>query len=120
LLTNALHLPVMGSGDGGLFSTTADMRRFWVALFEGRIVSTETVEVMTRPRSTTESGSMRYGLGFWLAGQGPMVSLEGYDAGVSFGSWHDPSSGQTYTVMANTSAGAWPLLRALATELGPN
>ncbi|MCP4224184.1 MAG: beta-lactamase family protein, partial [Actinomycetia bacterium] len=96
LLTNALHLPVMGSGDGGLFSTTADMRRFWVALFEGRIVSTETVEVMTRPRSTTDSGSMRYGLGFWLAGQGPMVSLEGYDAGVSFGSWHDPSSGQTY------------------------
>ncbi len=77
LRTNALHLPVMGSGDGGLFSTTADMRRFWVALFEGRIVSTEALEVMTHPRSTTDSVSLRYGLSFWLAAQGPPVSLEG-------------------------------------------
>src|SRR5690606_12489315 len=37
--TNVLHLPVRGSGDGGAFSTAADLERFWSALFAGRIVS---------------------------------------------------------------------------------
>ena len=115
--TNALHLPVLGSGDGGLFSTAADIRQFWLALFDGRIVPRGWVELLVRPRS--EAGDLRYGLGFWLARNGPMVKLEGYDAGVSFGSWHDPTTGQTYTVLGNTSEGAWPLLRALTAELGP-
>ena len=115
--TNALHLPVLGSGDGGLYSTAADIRQLWIGLFDGRIVSPGSVELLTRPRS--DAGEFRYGLGFWLAGDGPMVKLEGCDAGVSFGSWHDPTTGQTYTVLGNTSEGAWPLLRALAAELGP-
>ncbi len=114
--TNVLHLPVMGSGDGGLYSTAADVRRFWLALFDGRIVSPEMVATMTRPRSTSHDGD-RYGLGFWLSPSGPMVKLEGYDAGVSFGSWHDPSTTRTSTVMSNTSEGAWPMLRMLAEDL---
>jgi len=36
------------------------------------------------------------------------VILEGCDAGVSFRSTHDPVAGRTVTVIANTSAGAWP------------
>ena len=51
LQTNVFHLPVMGSGDGGIFSTAADMRRFWTALFAGRIVSRESVALMTTPHS---------------------------------------------------------------------
>ncbi len=39
LRTNVLHLPLLGSGDGGLYSTAADVCGFWVALFSGRIVS---------------------------------------------------------------------------------
>ena len=34
--TNVFHLPVVGNGDGGLYTTTADMHRFWTALFAGR------------------------------------------------------------------------------------
>lgn len=117
LRTNALHLPVLGSGDGGLFSTAADMRRFWLALFDGKIVS-DAVDEMVRPRSH-DDGS-RYGLGFWLAESGPMVGLQGHDAGVSFGSWHDPTTRQTHTVISNTSGDAWPMLRGLAAALGPD
>ena len=115
LLTNSLHLPLMGSGDGGLFSTAADMRRFWIALFGGRIVSKPTVAEMTRPHTTqAETGEpFGYGQGFWLAASGPVVRLEGYDAGVSFASWHDPTTGATHTVLSNTSEGAWPIVRAL-------
>ena len=117
LRTNALHLPVLGSGDGGMFSTAADIRRFWLAVFDGRILTSRAVDTMTSPRS--DDGDLRYGLGFWLARAGPMVKLEGYDAGVSFRSWHDPTTAQTYTVISNTSDGAWPVLRAVAALLGP-
>jgi CubicO group peptidase (beta-lactamase class C family) len=110
--TNIFHLPVLGVGDGGIHSTLADVHSFWGALFEGRIVSRETVEAMVRPRSDAD-GKRRYGLGFWLGGSTDEVALEGYDAGVSFRSVHDPSAARTWTVIANTSEGAWPLVRLL-------
>jgi CubicO group peptidase (beta-lactamase class C family) len=37
--TNVLHLPVRGTGDGGAYSTVADVSALWRALFAGRIVS---------------------------------------------------------------------------------
>jgi CubicO group peptidase (beta-lactamase class C family) len=36
--TNVFHLPVRGSGDGGIYSTAADVSALWTALFAGRIV----------------------------------------------------------------------------------
>ena len=45
LRTNVLHLPVRGSGDGGIYSTAADLSSFWQALFAGRIVSTAMPEL---------------------------------------------------------------------------
>ena len=114
--TNVLHLPVVGSGDGGLYSTTADLAAFWRALFSGRVVPDEVVEDMVRPRSTTPSGS-GYGLGFWLGPQDGEVALVGSDAGVSFRSVHDRRRDLTWTVVSNTSAGAWPEAGAVAEHL---
>ena len=56
---------------------------------------------------------MRYGLGFWLHPTGEAVILEGFDAGVSFRSVHDPRTGITHTVVSNSSYGAWPITRRL-------
>ena len=64
--TNVFHLPVRGSGDGGIYSTAADISLFWRSLFAGAIVSGEWVAEMVRPRSDVPSESRRYGLGFWL------------------------------------------------------
>lgn len=72
---------------------------------------------MTRPRSTDSEGR-RYGLGFWLHASTETVILEGYDAGVSFRSLHDPTTDTTCTVIANWSDGAWPVARYLADALG--
>ena len=116
LRTNVLHLPVSGSGDGGLYSTVADVRRFWSALFSGTLVSGEGIDAMTAPRS--ESAGDRYGLGVWLAPSGSIVRLEGYDAGVSFRSSHDPATDITHTVIGNWSEAAWPVARALRDLLG--
>jgi CubicO group peptidase (beta-lactamase class C family) len=116
--TNVLHLPVLGSGDGGVYSTAADLSSFWSALFAGRIVAGDQVAEMVLPRSSVPDGSKRYGLGFWLHASSDVVWLEGYDAGVSFCSTHDPASALTHTVISNTSEGAWPLVRLLDERLG--
>jgi CubicO group peptidase (beta-lactamase class C family) len=111
--TNVFHLPVRGNGDGGIYSTAADVSALWRSLFAGRIVSADWVAEMVRPRSDVPSESRRYGLGFWLHRSTGIVMLEGYDAGVSFRSVHDPRTGTTHTVISNSSGGAWPVARRL-------
>jgi CubicO group peptidase (beta-lactamase class C family) len=111
--TNVFHLPVRGSGDGGIYSTAADIGSFWRAFFAGRIVSEEWVEEVVRPRSDAPAHSKRYGLGFWLHASSDAVILEGRDAGVSFRSLHDPQAHVTLTVISNTAGGAWRIARHL-------
>ncbi|MGH3136837.1 MAG: serine hydrolase domain-containing protein, partial [Gaiellaceae bacterium] len=115
-ITNVFHLPVRGSGDGGIYSTAADLRSLWTAFNAGRIVPPNRVEQMVRPRSEVpgEVYSRRYGLGFWLHASTDAVILEGMDAGVSFRSVHDPRSDLTHTVLSNTTDGAWPVARFLS------
>jgi len=116
--TNVLHLPVRGVGDGGIYTTVADVTRLWDALYAGRIVSSQTLTEMTRPRSDWPEESERYGLGFHLHATSDAAWLEGYDAGVSFHSLHQPSTAITYTVIANWSDGAWPIVKLLDERCG--
>jgi CubicO group peptidase (beta-lactamase class C family) len=116
--TNVALMPRYGCGDGGLSTTLADVDRFWTALGDGRIVTPATFRAMTTPHATDVESGRRYGLGVWLAPEGPDVILEGCDAGISFRSVHDPATGRTGTVMANTTDGAWPIARLLADALG--
>ena len=112
--TNVFHLPVRGSGDGGVYTTVADVSAFWSAFFAGEIVPADSVAELVRPRSEVPDESMRYGLGFWLDQSSDVVMLVGSDAGVSFWSAHDPRRTVTATVISNTSDGAWPIARLLA------
>jgi CubicO group peptidase (beta-lactamase class C family) len=115
--TNVFHLPVRGSGDGGIYTTVADMSSFWSAFFAGRIVPTGRVAEMVRPHSVVPEESRRYGLGFWLHESSDVVMLVGCDTGVSFRSAHHPERGITHTVISNTADGAWPITRLLDQEL---
>jgi CubicO group peptidase (beta-lactamase class C family) len=115
--SNVLHLPVRGAGDGGAYSTLADLEALWVALFAGRIVPLAVVETLTKARSDVAKNRRRYGLGFWLRTDRETVMLEGMDAGVSCRSAYDRSSGLSYTVISNTSSGAWPIVRYLDERL---
>jgi CubicO group peptidase (beta-lactamase class C family) len=117
--TNIFHLPVRGSGDGGIYSTAADVSSLWTAMFAGRIVSMDRIAEMAHPHSDVPSESARYGLGFWLHESRDVVELHGYDADVFFRSVHDPVERLTYTVMAKTSEGAWPLMEHLDELLSP-
>lgn len=66
LQTNVLHLPVRGTGDGGIYSTLADMHLLWSAFADGRIVALSTIAEMVRLRPTPTDQDDDYGLGFWL------------------------------------------------------
>lgn len=102
--TNVFSLPVVGHGDGGIYSSAPDFRKFWPALLDGRIVPRAWVDRMLRPHADG------YGLGFWLPGPG-LVRLEGGDHGVVFRSTHQPSTGLTATLISNTDRGGGPLRR---------
>jgi len=112
---NTFHLPVRGSGDGGVYTTVADVRSLWRAVFTGRIVSAGWVDEITRERGGPPSS--HYGLGFWLRPSTGAIVLEGCDAGVSFRSVHHPRSTSTHTVISNTTKGAWPIARFLDERL---
>jgi CubicO group peptidase (beta-lactamase class C family) len=111
LRSNILHLPVRGAGDGGIYSTAAEISALWTAMFDGRIVSIDRVAEMTRAHSDAPGDS--YGWGFWLDRRRPIVELHGYDAGISFRSVHDPTERSTATVISNTSEGAWRVVERL-------
>lgn len=109
LRTNVLHLPVRGNGDGGIYSTVAEIHALWDAFCAGRIVSRETVAAMVHPRNTSAEMDARCGLGIWLDIKTDGVSLHGFDAGVGFVSARDPGGRFAYTVISNKGRGAWPV-----------
>jgi CubicO group peptidase (beta-lactamase class C family) len=113
LRSNVLHLPVRGNGDGGIYTTAADVHALWDALFAGRIVSLDTVAEMVRPRSDVPDESTSYGLGFWLDDSTNAVRLLGGDAGVGFVSTHHRDRRFTATVLCNQTRGSWPVSQRL-------
>ncbi len=111
--SNVFHLPVIGMGDGGVYLTLDDTTAFWSAFLAGDIVSLPHVAAMTAAVSV-HSDERSYGRGFWLAPRDEHVWIEGMDAGVSFQSGVFRGADVTYSVLANTSAGAWPVVEAIS------
>jgi CubicO group peptidase (beta-lactamase class C family) len=110
--TNVLHLPVVGFGDGGVFTTVQDVHRLWTALIDGRF-GDDAVSMMTTP----PAAGARYGMGMWLDEQAGSMTMEGMDAGVSFRSTRR-ADGSAFSVLSNTTDRAWPIARHLAEIVG--
>lgn len=117
LRTNVLHLPVVGGGDGGVYTTVADLRALWRAVFDGSVVSPESVALLTRPHSTV-SERYSYGLGFWLRPGSGAVELHGFDAGVECWTQHVATRDETATVLSNCSVGGAAVVRFVEESLG--
>lgn len=114
LRSNVLHLPVRGNGDGGIYTTAADVHALWDALLTGRIVALDAVDEMLRPRTDETELDMGYGLGFWLDDAANTVTLIGGDAGVGFVSTRHRDDRFTFTVLCNQTRGSWPVSQHLA------
>lgn len=109
--TNVFDLPVQGSGDGGAYSTNADLHRFWLALTGGRIIAPELVSLATASVTADTGDGMGYGRGIWLDG-GDLV-LSGGDHGVTAVSRHDPRTGTTVTGLANAEVPTFTRVKTL-------
>ena len=113
--SNVLHLPVRGSGDGGIYSTVADLSALWRAFFAGRIVSADWVREMVRARSDTPSYAPlrpRH-----LAARHERRRVHGRLRRRSLVPQPRRSdAGITHSVISNTTDGAWPIARFLASD----
>lgn len=108
LRTNVLHLPVVGFGDGGAFTTITDVHRLWSALVDGRLGENALTTMTTPPVPGAP-----YGMGMWIEKQPGVARMSGMDAGASFRTTRIPD-GSIYSVLSNTSDGVWPIAQQLA------
>ena len=105
--SNIFNLPVIGSGDGGAYSTARDMKKFWDALLQGKIISLPIVHELLEEKVYVENEKLSYGLGYWLEETRKEVILEGCDSGVSFRSAVARGGECWYAILSNTSSGVW-------------
>ena len=102
--TNVFHLPIRGSGDGGIYTTAADVAAFWQALFAGAIVRENPCGDAARTGAPGREPRLRARV--WLPTGGRAVGLHGGDTGVRFVTVHDPDRLLTWTLLSNTDGAA--------------
>jgi CubicO group peptidase (beta-lactamase class C family) len=102
--TNIYNLPIRGGGDGGLFTTTADLHSFWQHLFSNRILSPELTAVFlqTHEHFDDQTG---YGCGLYKRLDDSLFFIVGGDAGVGFDSRYFVHQKITASILSNTTNG---------------
>ena len=99
---------IRGGPAGGGYSTVEDLTRFAEALKAGKLVSKESVRLLTTPKP--ELSSPEYGFGFGVEENGRVVGHSGGFPGIN--SQLDIYVGEDYTlaVMSNYGSGAQPVI----------
>jgi len=102
--TNIYRVPPRGGGDGGMYTTTGDLRLFWDSLFSGRILSREltTTYLKTHFRRDDKRG---YGCGVYKRLDDSMFWIVGGDAGVGFDSRYTVAEKLTVNILSNITNG---------------
>jgi CubicO group peptidase (beta-lactamase class C family) len=102
--TNIYHLPRRGGGDGGMYTTTDDLRSFWDSLLSNRILSAQLTEtyLSTHYAFNATDG---YGYGLYKRLDDSTFSIEGCDAGVGFDSRYLVGEKLTINILSNITNG---------------
>ncbi|QLY40456.1 serine hydrolase [Hujiaoplasma nucleasis] len=111
--TNIFSLPIIGGGDGGMFTTVNDIHNFWNALINGVIIKKETFNQMIKPHA--KANELYYGYGQWLKPYKDLFIpiMIGEDIGVSFESGYNLEDNTSYTVIANNQHDVWPISKIM-------
>jgi len=114
---NIFSVDAKGTGCGGAFTTVGDAACFWDALYGGRLLSAEMLEMMTAVQAQAQWEDP-YGFGLWLKRRGEAILpyFTGCDPGVSFVSLRDARSGLEITAVSNYGDDVWALQDALLDE----
>jgi CubicO group peptidase (beta-lactamase class C family) len=102
--TNIYQLPLRGSGDGGMYTTTDDLRAFWDSLLSNRILSEELTNTFLNTHCTFDDTD-GYGCGIYKRLDGSMFSIVGGDAGVGFDSRYLLRGKLTINILSNITNG---------------
>jgi len=103
--TNIYQLPVGGGGDGGMYTTTDDLRAFWDSLSSWKILSKELTITYFKTHCVLDS-SMGYGCGIFKRLDDSMFAIMGGDAGIGFDSWYSAKERLIINVLSNITNGA--------------
>jgi CubicO group peptidase (beta-lactamase class C family) len=118
--TNQFALPIVGHGDGGVYTTAADMGRFWKILFEKRYFKENILQEMLEPQiKVSTEGSTQYGLGVWINDITPFrcYYVTGEDPGVNFYSAFYPEIKLQITLLGNSEGPVWPMSKIIRNEI---
>jgi CubicO group peptidase (beta-lactamase class C family) len=102
--TNIYQLPLRGAGDGGMYTTTDDLRAFWHSLFSNGILSKELTETYLSTHWAFD-GTDGYGCGIYKRLDSSMFWIEGGDAGVGFDSRYLSKEKLTINILSNVTNG---------------
>lgn len=102
--TNIYQLPIRGGGDGGMHTTTDDLRAFWDGLFSYRILSKKLTTTYLKTHVVLDA-ARGYGCGLFKRLDDSMFAIVGGDAGVGFTSWYLLRDRQTINIVSNITGG---------------
>lgn len=104
---NIFEHVMRGGPQGGGYSTVEDLLRFDQALRSGKLISAESLRILTSPKP--ELNSPRYGYGFFASVDGGPTGHSGGFTGISSNLSMYLSSGWTAVVMSNYGRAAQPI-----------
>lgn len=108
--SNIFDIPPVGNGDGGAWSNSLDLLRFWDAIIDGTLLGPVMRSQMMKSHWDTQSGD-GYGYGVWLKDMGNHHAwfLQGCDPGASAVTLMDPVWNISFVVLGNTDFGVWDI-----------
>lgn len=114
--SNIFEIPMACTADGGLFTTTDDIKKLWNGFVNGNLISNDLKkQALSKQVKRNENGY--YGLGFYINinedGKIKNYELVGCDPGVSFLSTYFIESSCILTIMSNTDFGTWDLEKSI-------
>ena len=100
--TNHYSIPIVGTSDGGAFSTVGDLDRFLTALVSETLMSPDTWAAMSHPH--VGIGEVSYGYGLWISkGSGVRwIGVAGADPGFSARTFHYPDLDMNVAMLGNS------------------
>lgn len=110
--TNIYNVPIRGGGDGGMYTTTGDLRSFWDSLLSFRILSPNLTQEYLKTRHQFND-TIGYGCGIYKRLDDSMFFIIGEDAGVGFVSRFIVPDRLTINILSNKTGGAGQMSRAI-------
>ena len=104
--TNIYNLPIRGGSDGGLYTTSGNLKKFWKHLFSHKIISEHLLNEFISPQVKMWQG-VDYGCGIYIrkVNNKQIYFIVGGDAGVGFNSKYLPAEDLIINILSNKTDG---------------